>query len=178
MFCFLFRFCFLNWFGFFFLFVMFFCCCFWSAFQSFFSFHFLLFSFWEFEQQPDKCPTQWAAEMLLRNQDCRLWTTFKYETGPANCHERINNFKGFLHGVVRYVFISLSLCLHTSSMTLQSSLRQRIPGTFENTRGFPMQLCRFKVFVICNSLIVLVSSVLWRTSYRFSHIPWVLNCKD
>ena len=139
---------------------------------------FLLFSFWEFEHQPDKCPTQWAAEMLLRNQDCRLWTTVKCETGPANCHERINNFKGFLHGVVRYVFISLSLCLHTSSMTLQSSLRQRTPGTFENTRGFPMQLCRFKVFVICNSLIVLVSSVLWRTSYRFSHIPWKLSCKD
>lgn len=139
---------------------------------------FLLFSFWEFEHQPDKCPTQWGAEMLLRNQDCRLWTRFKCETGPANCHERINNFKYFFQGVERHVFISLSLCLHTSSMTLQSSLRQRTPGTFENTRGFPMQLCRFKVFVICNSLIVLVSSVLWRTSYRFSHIPWKLSCKD
>ena len=155
---------------------MFFCCCFWSAFQSFFSFHFLLFSFWEFEHQPDKCPTNELQRCYweTRTAGSELRSNVRRALQTA----MINNFKGFLHGVVRYVFISLSLCLHTSSMTLQSSLRQRTPGTFENTRGFPMQLCRFKVFVICNSLIVLVSSVLWRTSYRFSHIPWVLNCKD
>jgi len=53
---------------------------------------------------------------------------------------------------------------------LQLLLRQRTPGTLENTLGFPVQLFMFKVLMTCISWI-LSRSGRYRTSYRFSHIP-------